>query len=126
MHQLHPSSLPKHASESRCRTDTSDAGALEYWGVGPFNTAHHNCFSDLDPGILKGGWLNYLFQDDAAHYLNFSSNIVYEVKGSGAQETGMIKSVGSVRSEALSICSRCLRRLTEDSSPHTDRCSRTA
>ena len=31
--------------------DTSDAGALEYWGVGAFNTAHHNCFSDMDPGI---------------------------------------------------------------------------
>jgi hypothetical protein len=39
-----------------------DAGALEYWGVGAFNTAHHNCFSDMDPGILEGGWLNYLFQ----------------------------------------------------------------
>ena len=24
--------------------DTSDAGALEYWGVGAWNTAHHNCF----------------------------------------------------------------------------------
>ena len=23
--------------------DTSDAGALEYWGVGAWNTAHHNC-----------------------------------------------------------------------------------
>jgi hypothetical protein len=40
--------------------DTSDAGALEYWGVGVGNTAHHNCFSDLDPGILKGGWLYVL------------------------------------------------------------------
>jgi hypothetical protein len=39
---------------------------------------------------------NFLFQDDAAHYLNFSSNIVYECKGAGAEETGMIKSVESV------------------------------
>lgn len=41
--------------------DTSDAGALEYWGTGAFNSAHHNCFSDMDPGILRGGWLNFLF-----------------------------------------------------------------
>ena len=34
--------------------DTSDAGALEFWGVGAFNTAHHNCFSDMDPGIPEG------------------------------------------------------------------------
>ena len=34
--------------------DTSDAGALEFWGVGAFNTAHHNCFSDMDPGIPAG------------------------------------------------------------------------
>lgn len=86
----------KYNQVSNVVRDTSDAGALEYWGVGPFNTAHHNCFSDMDPGILKGGWLNFLFQDDAAHYLNFSSNIIYEVKGAGAQETGMIKSIGSV------------------------------
>jgi hypothetical protein len=35
-------------------------------------------------------------QDDASHYLNFSSNIVFEVKGAGSEEGGMIKSVGSV------------------------------
>ena len=76
--------------------DTSDAGALEYWGVGAFNTAHHNCFSDMDPGLLEGGWLNFLFQDDAAHYLNHSSNILMEVKAAGSQEAGMMKSIGSV------------------------------
>ena len=76
--------------------DTSDAGALEFWGVGVSNTAHHNCFSDMDSSILDGGWMNFLFQDDAAHYVNFSSNIVYEMKGVGAQEAGMMKSIGSV------------------------------
>jgi len=81
---------------TNCVRDTADAGALEYWGVGAFNSAHHNCFSDMDPGVLDGSWMNFLFQDDAAHYLNFSSNIVYEVKGSGSEEAGMIKSVGSV------------------------------
>ena len=40
--------------------------------------------------------MNFLFQDDASHYLNFSSNIVYEVKGAGSEEAGMIKSVNSV------------------------------
>ena len=40
--------------------------------------------------------MNFLFQDDASHYLNFSSNLVYEVKGAGSEEGGMIKSVGSV------------------------------
>ena len=76
--------------------DTSDAGALEYWGSGVNNTAHHNCFSDMDPGIPEGAWMNFLFQDDASHYTNFSSNLLFEVKGAGAQEAGMIKSVGSV------------------------------
>lgn len=57
---------------------------------------HHNCFSDLDPGLLDGSWMNFLFQDDASHYLNFSSNIIFEVKGSGSEETGMIKSINSV------------------------------
>ena len=55
-----------------------------------------NCFSDMDPGLLEGGWLNFLFQDDAAHYLNHSSNILMEVKAAGSQETGMMKSIGSV------------------------------
>lgn len=76
--------------------DTADAGALEYWGTGVNNTAHHNCFSDMDPGILDGSWMNFLFQDDASHYLNFSSNILFEVKGQGAEEAGMIKSIGSI------------------------------
>ena len=43
--------------------DTSDAGALEYWGIGAFNTAHHNCLSDMDPGLLTGDWMNFFFQD---------------------------------------------------------------
>ena len=47
-----------------------------YWGCGAWNTAHHNCFSDMDPGIPDGSWMNFLFQDDASHYLNFSSNVV--------------------------------------------------
>ena len=46
--------------------DTSEAGltltlTLD-WGVGAFNSAHHNCFSDMDPGIPFGGWMNFLFQ----------------------------------------------------------------
>ena len=40
----------------------------------------------MDPGLLQGGWLNFLFQDDAAHYLNHSSNILMEVKAAGSQE----------------------------------------
>jgi hypothetical protein len=48
-----------------------------YWGCGAWNTAHHNCFSDMDPGIPDGSWMNFLFQDDASHYLNFSSNVVF-------------------------------------------------
>lgn len=35
--------------------------------AGANNVAHHNCFSDMDPGILDGSWMNFLFQDDAAH-----------------------------------------------------------
>ena len=70
----------------------------------------------MDPGLLQGGWLNceckasncecvlkpqeqrctVLFQDDAAHYLNHSSNILMEVKAAGSQEAGMMKSIGSV------------------------------
>ena len=50
----------------------------------------------MDPGVPDGSWLNFLFQDDAAHYLNFSSNVVHHVHGGGQQESGMIKSVGSV------------------------------
>jgi hypothetical protein len=42
--------------------NTADAGALEYWGVGANNSAHHNCFSDMDPGVLDGSWMNFLFQ----------------------------------------------------------------
>ena len=38
-----------HAVRNAVR-DTADAGALEYWGVGANNSAHHNCFSDMDPG----------------------------------------------------------------------------
>jgi hypothetical protein len=50
----------------------------------------------MDPGIPDGAWMNYLFQDDCANYLNFSSNILFELHGAGSQEAGMIKSVGSV------------------------------
>lgn len=85
-----------HNTVANAVRDTGDAGALEYWGVGAWNTAHHNCFSDMDPGVLDGSWMNFLFQDDGSNYLNFSSNIVFEVKGSGWEEAGMMKSVGSV------------------------------
>ena len=64
---------------SNCVRDTADAGAFELWGVGVNNTAHHNCISDMDPGNLDGSWMNFLFQDDASHYTNFSSNIVFGV-----------------------------------------------
>ena len=33
-----------HNVVSNVIRDTADAGALEYWGVGAWNTAHHNCF----------------------------------------------------------------------------------
>ena len=49
---------------SNALRDSSDAGALEYWGVGRSNTAHSNCISDMDPAIPDGAWLNILFQDD--------------------------------------------------------------
>jgi len=55
----------------------------------------------MDPGLLGGGWLNFLFQDDAAHYLNHSSNILYEVKSAGSEEAGMIKSIESVFSNNI-------------------------
>jgi hypothetical protein len=32
------------------------------WGCGAWNTAHHNCFSDMDPGMPEGAWMNFLFQ----------------------------------------------------------------
>eukprot|EP01048_Picozoa_sp_COSAG05_P006790 COSAG05_NODE_458_length_9621_cov_5.309914_2_plen_897_part_00 len=52
--------------------DTSDAGAIEWWGTGAWNTAHHNCLSDMDPGILSGDWMNFFFMDDAVH-----STVIY-------------------------------------------------
>ena len=76
--------------------DSADSGALEFAYVGRNNTAHTNCFSDLDTGLLDGSYLNFLFQDDGSHYVNFSSNIVFGVHGHGLPDAGMIKSVNSV------------------------------
>ena len=76
--------------------DSVDSGALEFAYVGRNNTAHTNCFSDLDTGLLDGSYLNFLFQDDGSHFVNFSSNIVFGVHGHGLPDAGMIKSVNSV------------------------------
>lgn len=32
----------------------------------------------MGPGTQGGGWPNFLFQGDAAHYVNHSSNTQYE------------------------------------------------
>jgi hypothetical protein len=76
--------------------DSCDAGAFETWGVGAGNVFHTNAVSDCDSGGVDGSWMNFLFQDDASHWLNHSSNVVFNVAGKGSEEGGMIKSVYSV------------------------------
>jgi hypothetical protein len=76
--------------------DSCDAGAFESWGVGVGNVVHTNAVSDADSGGVDGSWMNFLFQDDASHWLNHSSNVVFNVAGKGAEEGGMIKSIFSV------------------------------
>ena len=76
--------------------DSCDAGAVESWGVGVGNVVHSNAVSDCDSGGVDGSWMNFLFQDDASHWLNHSSNVVFNVAGKGSEEGGMIKSVHSV------------------------------
>ena len=76
--------------------DSCDAGAVESWGVGRGNVLHSNAVSDCDSGGVDGSWMNFLFQDDASHWLNHSSNVVFNVAGKGSEEGGMIKSVFSV------------------------------
>lgn len=76
--------------------DSQDCGAFETWGVGVGNIFHTNAISDCDSGGVDGSWMNFLFQDDASHYLNHSSNIVFSVHGRGSEEGGMIKSISSV------------------------------
>ena len=78
--------------------DTADAGAFEFWGVGVNNSVHHNCVADMDPGNLDGSWMNFMFQDDASHYLNFSHNIVFEVClfSLGLVDSGFVVVVSSV------------------------------
>ena len=62
--------------------DTSDAGALEYWGVGAFNTAHHNCFSDM-----------YVKRDSGCFVLTLERGMVHP-----------ISVCVFVRTRALSLC----------------------
>jgi hypothetical protein len=76
--------------------DSCDAGAFETWGVGVGNVFHTNSVSDCDSGGVDGSWMNFLFQDDASHFLNHSSNVLFNVNGKGSEEGGMIKSVFSV------------------------------
>lgn len=76
--------------------DTCDSGAFELWGVGAGNVVHTNAVSDLDSGGVDGSWMNMLFADDASHWLNMSSNVVFHVRGKGSEEATMQKSVFSV------------------------------
>lgn len=76
--------------------DSCDAGAFESWGVGVGNNYHTNAISDCDSGGVDGSWMNFLFQDDASHWMNMSSNILFNVAGKGSEEAGMIKSIHSV------------------------------
>ena len=76
--------------------DSCDAGAVETWGIGAPNVVHTNSVSDCDSGGVDGSWMNFLFQDDASHWLNHSSNVVFNVAGKGSEEGGMIKSIFSV------------------------------
>ena len=76
--------------------DSCDAGAVETWGVGIGNVFHTNSVSDCDSGGVDGSWMNFLFQDDASHWLNHSFNVVFSVSGKGAEEGTMIKSISSV------------------------------
>eukprot|EP00054_Salpingoeca_dolichothecata_P010827 m.60181 g.60181 ORF g.60181 m.60181 type:complete len:974 (+) comp19167_c0_seq2:54-2975(+) len=85
--------------------DTADAGAVELWGVGANNTITMNAFSDMDSGAMDGSWMNFLFADDASHFLTWTKNIVFEMKGKGSEEMTMQKSVGSVFSNNILACS---------------------
>ena len=76
--------------------DTCDSGAFELWGVGVDNTIHTNGVSDLDSGGVDGSWMNMLFADDASHWLNMSSNVLFHVRGKGSEEATMQKSIFSV------------------------------
>ena len=76
--------------------DSCDGGAFESWGVGVGNTFHTNSVSDCDSGGVDGSWMNFLFQDDASHWMNHSSNVVFHVAGKGSEETTMVKSIYSV------------------------------
>ena len=76
--------------------DSCDAGAVESWGIGVGNVVHTNAISDCDSGGVDGSWMNFLFQDDSSHWLNHSSNVVFNVCGKGSEEGGMIKSIFSV------------------------------
>lgn len=73
--------------------DSSDSGGLEYAYVGVNNSAHTNCFHDLDQGNLDGSYMNFLFQDDGSHFVNFSSNLLFNLRGHGLADAGMIKSI---------------------------------
>jgi hypothetical protein len=76
--------------------DTCDSGAFETWGVGVNNTFHTNALSDMDSGGVDGSWMNFMFSDDASHWENFSSNILYNVRGKGSEESTMQKSIYDV------------------------------
>ena len=83
---------------------------LYSWGGGWNNRVHTNAVSDIDPGMLTlGSHLTYLYQDDGTDFMNFSSNIMYEVKGRGISSGGVIKSIESVFevSAAADLCSAC-------------------
>ena len=76
--------------------DTCDSGAFETWGVGVNNTFHTNALSDMDSGGVDGSWMNFMFSDDASHFENFSSNLLFNVRGKGSEESTMQKSIYDV------------------------------
>ena len=49
--------------------DSCDAGAIETWGIGAHNVVHTNSLSDCDSGCVDGSWMNFLYQDDASHWM---------------------------------------------------------
>jgi hypothetical protein len=50
----------------------------------------------MDSGGIDGSWMNFLFSDDASHWETFRSNVLFNVRGKGSEESTMQKSIYDV------------------------------